>query len=60
MGKKHTYDGKTYDGDKAYRDANGGVWEFTGEGQQMTSGGGVENDEPLTYVADFRGPLREL
>lgn len=60
MAKKHTYDGKSYSGDKAYRDKNGDVWTFTGEGSQMTSGGGVEHDTPLEYLADFRGPLKEL
>lgn len=60
MAKKHTYDGKSYNEDKAYRDKNGDVWTFTGEGSQLTDGGGVENDTPLAYLADFRGPLKEL
>jgi hypothetical protein len=60
VGKKHTYDGKTYDGDKAYRDKNGDVWRFTGDASQMTPGGGIEHDTPLEYLADFRGPLKEL
>lgn len=59
MAKKHTHDGKTYRSDRAYRDKNGDVWVFTGNGEQMTSGGGVELDTPLAWVADISGPLEE-
>lgn len=57
MAKKFTYNGKTYDSDKAYRDKNGDTWTFTGQREHMTDGSGPENDAPLAWVVDICGPL---
>lgn len=54
-----THRGIRYRSDKAYTDAEGIDWRFTGTGTDMSYGGDRDEDAPLSYVADFYGPLKE-
>lgn len=54
----HEFEGTAYPQSWSYRDRDGEVWSFTGQGSMMSTGPGrSEDDAPLSWVVDFRGPL---
>lgn len=64
MAQTFKHGGRTYSSDRAYRDRDGVTWVFPEQSTDGTavmvpahSSGGILDESPLSWVADFCGPL---